>query len=129
MKLQKNSQPGTTLLPQAISLSLFLAAVLFPAASGLTIIDACQSLATGGETYTLNQSLSSGSGCISINAIGVTLDCAGFSVATTGTGKPISSLAENSTIANCNATAEGAPALSLENAAGAVVTAGTFFSS
>jgi len=57
-----------------------------------------------GKTYKLNNSVTSGNNCFTINEAGVTLDCQDYSITGSGAGYGVNVQANNVVIKNCNIT-------------------------
>ena len=83
---------------------LFIIPLLFLSSFAAAVdLGQCLTLGTVGQTYTLNQSVSSANTCMNVTAANVTLDCNGFTINySSGTiGYGIYSNSTNTTIKNC----------------------------
>ncbi|MCX6767695.1 MAG: hypothetical protein NTY90_03130, partial [Candidatus Micrarchaeota archaeon] len=88
--------------PALLALALFLAA---SAQAVTTVSDCGQAIDVAGETYELNQSISSPfGGCLTVAADNVTLDCKGFTISGSDNSAPgiWVYIHDNATIRNCN---------------------------
>src|SRR3989344_6539043 len=69
-----------------------------------TNINSCQTLSTANEKYTLTASMSSTGTCLTVDANGITIDCAGYTInySNSATGRGVSITTRNSTVVkNC----------------------------